>query len=55
MGRSKKLDVAQVIAPYDATAPNQLSLVRGQIISVKKKSDSGWWEGELHVRIKELL
>lgn len=50
-GKGKKLEVAQVIAPYDATSSNQLSLLRGQLVSIRKKTASGWWEGELHVRV----
>ena len=42
-------DIASVIAPYQATGPEQLSLSPGQLISVRKKSPSGWWEGELQV------
>lgn len=47
--RAKKGEVAQVIAPYEATSSEQLSLQKGQLIMVTKKSDSGWWEGELQV------
>lgn len=47
----KKGEVAQVIAPYEATSSEQLSLTRGQLIMIRKKTDSGWWEGELQVRI----
>ena len=42
-------EIASVIAPYQATGPEQLSLSPGQLISVRKKSPSGWWEGELQV------
>lgn len=41
--------MAQVIAPYEATSTEQLSLQRGQLIMIRKKSETGWWEGELHV------
>ncbi len=44
-------DIASVIAPYQATGPEQLSLSPGQLISVRKKSPSGWWEGELQVML----
>ena len=44
-------DIASVIAPYQATGPEQLSLSPGQLISVRKKSPSGWWEGELQVKL----
>ena len=43
-------EIASVIAPYQATGPEQLSLQVGQLISVRKKNPSGWWEGELHAR-----
>lgn len=46
----KKGEVAQVIAPYEATSSEQLSLTRGQLIMIRKKTDSGWWEGELQAK-----
>ncbi|KAG4066602.1 hypothetical protein HA402_007238 [Bradysia odoriphaga] len=49
-GRKQKGEVAQVIAPYEATSAEQLSLTRGQLIMIRKKTDSGWWEGELQAR-----
>lgn len=48
----KKPEIATVIAPYQATSPEQLSLQRGQLIMVRKKTDSGWWEGELQAKGK---
>lgn len=45
----KKPEIASVIAVYTATGAEQLSLQPGQLISVRKKSPSGWWEGELQV------
>ena len=48
--RAKKSEIAQVIAPYEATTPEQLSLSRGQLIIIRKKTDSGWWEGELQAK-----
>ncbi|XP_031632299.1 intersectin-1 [Contarinia nasturtii] len=47
---SKKGEVAQVIAPYESTSSEQLSLQRGQYIMIRKKSETGWWEGELQAR-----
>lgn len=44
-------EIAQVIAPYQATGNEQLSLQPGQLIQVRKKSNSGWWEGELQVSV----
>ena len=46
---AKKPEIATVIAPYSATSGEQLSLQRGQLIMIRKKSASGWWEGELQV------
>merc|ERR1719237_1246248 len=43
----KKLELATVIAPYEATSKEQLTLSKGQMIIIKKKSDTGWWQGEL--------
>merc|ERR1711962_1125681 len=42
----KKLELAQVIAPYEATSKEQLSLIQGTMIVVKKKTETGWWQGE---------
>ena len=47
----KKPEIASVLAPYQATGPEQLSLTPGQLIQVRKKSTSGWWEGELQVGV----
>lgn len=41
--------MATVIAPYEATSSEQLSLQKGQLVMIRKKTDSGWWEGELQV------
>lgn len=53
MYRGRKGEVAQVIAPYTATSEEQLTLQRGQYIMIRKKSDTGWWEGEIQVRGKK--
>lgn len=42
-----------VTASYKATGPEQLSLEKGQLIQVKKKNSSGWWEGETQVKGKK--
>lgn len=47
--RGRKPEIVQVIAPYQATSAEQLDLQRGQLIMIRKKTDSGWWEGELQV------
>ncbi|XP_052244351.1 intersectin-1-like isoform X10 [Dreissena polymorpha] len=49
-GTLKKPEIATVIAAYTATGQEQLSLSPGQLIQVRKKSPSGWWEGELQAR-----
>ncbi|XP_075153017.1 dynamin associated protein 160 isoform X2 [Haematobia irritans] len=48
--RAKRSDIAQVIAPYEATSAEQLSLTRGQLIMIRKKTETGWWEGELQAK-----
>ncbi|XP_071819770.1 intersectin-1-like isoform X2 [Apostichopus japonicus] len=50
---SRKNDIAKVLAPYHATGKGQLSLTVGQVIMIRKKNDSGWWEGELQARGKK--
>jgi len=37
------------MAPYTATSSEQLSLQRGQLVKIRKKTNTGWWEGELQV------
>ncbi|XP_075053310.1 intersectin-1 isoform X2 [Mixophyes fleayi] len=49
----KKPEIAQVIAPYTATGPEQLTLAPGQLILIRKKNTGGWWEGELQARGKK--
>ncbi|XP_063218277.1 intersectin-1 isoform X2 [Bacillus rossius redtenbacheri] len=51
-GKGRKPEIATVIAPYQATSAEQLSLQRGQLLMVRKKSDTGWWEGELQAKGK---
>ncbi|KAI1241426.1 hypothetical protein IHE44_0004899 [Lamprotornis superbus] len=46
----KKPEIAQVIASYTATGPEQLTLAPGQLILIRKKNPGGWWEGELQAR-----
>ncbi|VDN32243.1 unnamed protein product, partial [Cylicostephanus goldi] len=38
---------ARAVADFDATAANQLTLKTGDIVSVREKSSTGWWEGEI--------
>lgn len=47
---TKKAEVATVIAPYTATSTEQLSLQRGQLVKIRKKTTTGWWEGELQAK-----
>lgn len=49
-GKFKKGEVVTVLAPYKATGAEQISLEKGQLIHVRKKS-GGWWEGEVIVCI----
>ncbi|XP_076663199.1 dynamin associated protein 160 isoform X5 [Andrena cerasifolii] len=51
--RGRKPEIVQVIAPYQATSTEQLDLQKGQLIMIRKKTDSGWWEGELQARGKK--
>ena len=44
---ARKLEIATVVAPYNATSNEQLSLQRGQRILVTKKTSTGWWQGEI--------
>ncbi|XP_058920425.1 intersectin-1 isoform X4 [Kogia breviceps] len=46
-------EIAQVIASYSATGPEQLTLAPGQLILIRKKNPGGWWEGELQARGKK--
>ncbi|XP_060808200.1 intersectin-1 [Amyelois transitella] len=46
----RKLDVAQAVAAYTPTSSEQLALQKGQLLVVRKKADSGWWEGELQAK-----
>ncbi|XP_043196241.1 intersectin-1-like isoform X3 [Amphibalanus amphitrite] len=51
--QKRKGEVAVAIAPYEATSSEQLSLCRGQLVMVRKKSETGWWEGEIQMRGKQ--
>ncbi|XP_059047288.1 intersectin-2-like [Achroia grisella] len=46
----RKNEIAQAIASYTASSSEQLSLQKGQLLVVRKKADSGWWEGELQAK-----
>lgn len=45
---------ATVLAPFLPTGADQLSLALGQVVTVLKKSESGWWQGEIPVSRKSL-
>ncbi|CAG7819144.1 unnamed protein product [Allacma fusca] len=51
----KKYEIATVLANYQpsASGTGQLTLTRGQLVTVRKKSGSGWWEGELQAKGKK--
>nr|XP_018916715.1 PREDICTED: intersectin-1 isoform X1 [Bemisia tabaci]XP_018916716.1 PREDICTED: intersectin-1 isoform X1 [Bemisia tabaci] len=49
----KKPEIATVIAPYQATSAEQLSLQRGEFIMIRKKTTTGWWEGERQAKGKK--
>ena len=42
-------ELASVIAEFHGDSPEQLNLSVGDVIIVKKKLDSGWWEGQIQV------
>ncbi|ODM95300.1 Intersectin-2 [Orchesella cincta] len=52
-GSKKRYEIATVLANYQPTSEGQLTLTRGQLITVRKKSPSGWWEGELQAKGKK--
>ena len=39
--------MATVIAPYTAAGKEQLTLQKGQMILVRKRTETGWWQGEI--------
>uniref|UniRef100_A0A6G1SIY0 Intersectin-1 n=1 Tax=Aceria tosichella TaxID=561515 RepID=A0A6G1SIY0_9ACAR len=51
--RAKKAEVATVIANYRALGQEQLNLEKGQLVLIRRKMDSGWWEGELQIKGKK--
>uniref|UniRef100_A0A8D8VEL4 Intersectin-1 n=1 Tax=Cacopsylla melanoneura TaxID=428564 RepID=A0A8D8VEL4_9HEMI len=51
--KGKKPEIATVVAPYTATSAEQLSLSRGHLIMIRKKTTTGWWEGELQAKGKK--
>lgn len=51
--KSKKVEIVTAVAAYTATGAEQLSLEVGQLIQVRKKTQTGWWEGELQAKGKK--
>lgn len=47
------MEIVTAIASYTATGSEQLSLEAGQLIQVRKKMATGWWEGELQAKGKK--
>lgn len=41
------MGIATVVAPYEASSKEQLTLTKGQMVSIRKKTDTGWWQGEI--------
>lgn len=44
---AKTEEKAKVIAAFEATEGNQMSLHVGEIVTVREKVQDGWWEGEV--------
>ena len=44
-------EIAQVTTAYSASGTEQLSVAPGQLILILSKNASGWWLGELQVRM----
>ena len=40
---TRNLIQRKMIAPYTATSKEQLSLAKGQMVIVRKKTETGWW------------
>lgn len=51
--KAKKVEIVTATHAYVGSGPEQLSLEVGQLIQVRKKMDSGWWEGELQAKGKK--
>ncbi|KAJ8949979.1 hypothetical protein NQ318_002388 [Aromia moschata] len=49
INQSKPKEV-ELDAAIQASAQSNFSLARGQLIMIRKKTDSGWWEGELQAK-----
>lgn len=42
-----------MIANYRALGQEQLNLEKGQLVLIRRKMDSGWWEGEIQIKGKK--
>lgn len=49
----KRYEIGTVLATYQPSGAGQLALTRGMLVTVRKKSPSGWWEGELQAKGKK--
>ena len=49
----KKPEIVVAIATYSAGGQEQISFAKGDLILVKKKTETGWWEGELQAKGKQ--
>ena len=49
----RKPEIVVAVAPYTAGGQEQISFAKGDMILVKKKTETGWWEGELQAKGKQ--
>lgn len=49
MNTYRKVDYVKIVFIIDSSS-EQLTLQKGQLLVVRKKADSGWWEGELQAK-----
>ncbi|XP_055329501.1 intersectin-2-like [Paramacrobiotus metropolitanus] len=49
----RKPEVYIAVAPFTAAGPEQISFAKNDMILVKKKTETGWWEGELQAKGKQ--
>lgn len=46
-GSVTDFETGKVVANFEATADNQLSLHVGELVRIQSKSPAGWWQGEV--------
>ena len=51
-GGKKKPEIVVAVASYTSGGSEQISFSKGDMVLVKKKTDTGWWEGELQAKGK---